>query len=107
MAADIFSRNHLEPEPAERIANRPRVIDRALQLPVGRQVRVIIVADHQRDPPLGIGTKSDEKRKQKQAEERQSEQQFSKLGPTIRPLWYLALGIVLVLTAAFIWWQAY
>jgi hypothetical protein len=28
-------------------------------------------------------------------------------GPTIRPLWFLALGFVLVLTALFIWWQAY
>ena len=46
-------------------------------------------------------------RKQKQAEERQSEQRFSMLGPTIRPLWLLALGFVLVLTALFIWMQAY
>jgi hypothetical protein len=51
--------------------------------------------------------KHEEARKQKQAEERQSEQRFSLPGPTIRPLWFLALGFVLVLTALFIWWQAY
>jgi hypothetical protein len=51
--------------------------------------------------------KHEEARNQKQAEERQSEQRFSLPGPTIRPLWFLALGCVLVLTALFIWWQAY
>ena len=51
--------------------------------------------------------KHEEDRKQKQAEERQSERRFSLLGPTIRPLWFLALGIVLVMTALFIWWQTY
>jgi type VI protein secretion system component VasF len=51
--------------------------------------------------------KHEEERKHKQAEERQSEQQFSMPGPTIRPLWFWALGFVLVLTALFIWWQAY
>ena len=51
--------------------------------------------------------KHEEQRTQKQAEERQSEQRFSKLGPTIRPLWFHALGFVLVLSALFIWWQAF
>ena len=51
--------------------------------------------------------KHEEERKHKQAGERQSEQRFSKPGPTIRPRWFLALGFVLVLTALFIWWQAY
>jgi hypothetical protein len=37
------------------------------------------------------------KQKQKQADERQSEQRFSLPGPTVRPLWFLALGFVLVL----------
>ena len=36
--------------------------------------------------------KHEEERNQKQAEERQSEQRFSLPGPTIRPLWFLALG---------------
>ena len=47
--------------------------------------------------------KHEETRKEKQSEERQSEQRFSLLGPTIRPLWFLALGFVLVLTALVIW----
>ena len=51
--------------------------------------------------------KHEEERQQKQAEERQSEQRFSQPGPTIRPLWFLALGFVLVLTALAIWWVAY
>jgi type VI protein secretion system component VasF len=51
--------------------------------------------------------KHEEERKQKQAEERQSEQRFSLPGPTIRPLWFLALGFVLVLSAMFIWWRVY
>jgi len=51
--------------------------------------------------------KHEDERKQKQAEERQSEQRFSLLGPTIRPLWFLALGFVLVVIAMIIWWQAY
>ncbi|HWY87282.1 MAG TPA: hypothetical protein VNX28_11185 [Gemmataceae bacterium] len=51
--------------------------------------------------------KHEEERKQKQAEERQSEQRFSLPGPTIHPRWFLALGIVLVLTALFIWWNVY
>lgn len=51
--------------------------------------------------------KHEEERKHKQAEERQSEQRFSQPGPTIRPLWFLVLGIVLVLTALVIWWQVY
>jgi len=51
--------------------------------------------------------KHEEERKHKQAEERQSEQRFSLPGPTIRPLWFLALGFVLVLTALFTWWRVY
>jgi len=51
--------------------------------------------------------KHEEGRKEKQAEERQSEQRFSLPGPTIRPLWFLALGLVLTLTALFIWWRVY
>ena len=47
----------------------------------------------------------EQERKEKQLDERQSEEQFSKPGPTIRPLWFLALGIVLTMTALFIWWQ--
>ena len=46
-------------------------------------------------------------RKQKQADERLSEQRFSLPGPTIRPLWFLALGLVLTLTALLIWWRVY
>ena len=51
--------------------------------------------------------KHEEEREQKQAEERQSEQRFSLPGPTIRPLWFLGLGFVLVLAALVVWWQAY
>jgi cytoskeletal protein RodZ len=51
--------------------------------------------------------KHEEERKQKQAEERQSEQRFSLPGPTIRPLWFLALGFVLVLSALAVWMFAY
>ena len=51
--------------------------------------------------------KHEEDRKEKQAEERQSERRFSLPGPTIRPLWFLALGFVLVLTALVIWWTAF
>jgi type VI protein secretion system component VasF len=51
--------------------------------------------------------KHEEERTQKQAEERQSERRFSLPGPTIRPLWFSALGFVLVLAAIFIWWHAY
>lgn len=51
--------------------------------------------------------KHEEERKQKQGEERQSEKRFSLPGPTIRPLWFLALGVVLVLTALVIWLRAY
>jgi hypothetical protein len=49
--------------------------------------------------------KHEQDRHEKQAHERQSEEQFSKPGPTIRPLWFLALGIILTMTALFIWWQ--
>jgi len=51
--------------------------------------------------------KHEEGRKQKQVEERQSEHRFSLPGPTIRPLWFLALGFVLTLAALLIWWQSY
>ena len=51
--------------------------------------------------------KHEEERKQKQIEERQSEQRFSLPGPSVRPLWFLALGLVLTMTALFIWWQAF
>ena len=51
--------------------------------------------------------KHEEQRQQKQAEERQSEQRFSLPGPTVRPLWVLALGFVLTLIALFIWWRVY
>jgi hypothetical protein len=51
--------------------------------------------------------KHEEGRKEKQAAERQSEKRFSLPGPTIRPLWFLALGFVLTVTALLIWWQVY
>jgi hypothetical protein len=51
--------------------------------------------------------KHEEARKEVQAEERQSEQRFSLPGPTIRPLWFLALGFVLVLSALAIWMLAF
>ena len=51
--------------------------------------------------------KHEEDRKQKQVEERQSEQRFSELGPTVRPLWFLALGFTLVVIALLVWWQVY
>jgi hypothetical protein len=49
--------------------------------------------------------KHEQGRKEKQLHERLSEEQFSKPGPTIRPLWLLAAGIILTMTALFIWWQ--
>lgn len=49
--------------------------------------------------------KHEHERKEVQAEERKSEKEFSRPGPTIRPLWFLALGIVLTMAALFIWWQ--
>jgi type VI protein secretion system component VasF len=49
----------------------------------------------------------EEDRKQKQAEERQSEQRLSLPEPTMCPLWFLALGFVLVLTALFFWGKPY
>ena len=51
--------------------------------------------------------KHEEERHQKQAEERLSEKRFSLPGPTVRPLWFLALGFVLVMTALFTWWRTY
>ncbi len=42
-------------------------------------------------------------RQEKQAHERQKEEQFSKPGPTVRPLWFLAAGILLTLVALAIW----
>lgn len=51
--------------------------------------------------------KHEEGRKEKQAEERQSEQRFSLPGPTIRPLWFLVVGMALVLTALGIWMLAF
>lgn len=51
--------------------------------------------------------KHEHDRKDKQAHERQSEDQFSKPGPTIRPLWFLVLGIVVTMTALVIWWRFY
>ena len=51
--------------------------------------------------------KHEQERKEKQSEERESERQFSKPGPTVRPLWFLVLGIVLVMTAILIWWLAF
>jgi hypothetical protein len=42
-------------------------------------------------------------RQEKQAHERQSEQQFSKPGPGVRPLWFLLTGILLTVAALVIW----
>jgi hypothetical protein len=42
-------------------------------------------------------------RQEKQAHERESEKQFSKPGPTVRPPWFLAVGILLTCVALFIW----
>lgn len=47
--------------------------------------------------------KHEKQREEKQAHERLSEKEFSKPGPTIRPLWLLVVGIVLTLCALFIW----
>jgi cytoskeletal protein RodZ len=47
--------------------------------------------------------KHEKEREEKQAHERQSEQEFSKPGPTVRPLWLLAIGIVLTLAALLVW----
>jgi len=51
--------------------------------------------------------KHEHERKEKQAHERQSEVEFSKPGPTIRPTWFLAIGLVLTVVALLIWWQLY
>ena len=48
-------------------------------------------------------------RQEKQAHERQSEENFSRPGPTVRPLWFLVGGIFLTLVALLIWmrpWMA-
>jgi fatty acid desaturase len=51
--------------------------------------------------------KHDEKhrleRQEKQAHERQEEEQFSKPGPTIRPLWIFVVGFILVALAIVVW----
>ena len=47
--------------------------------------------------------KHEHERKEKQAEERKSEDNFSKPGITIRPLWFWAVGFVLVLVAMGVW----
>lgn len=46
-------------------------------------------------------------RQGKQSHERQSEQAFSRPGPTVRPIWFLAAGIALTLAALFIWMRAW
>jgi hypothetical protein len=42
-------------------------------------------------------------REAKQAHERQAEERFSRPGPTIRPLWFLVVGIVLTLVVITVW----
>ena len=49
--------------------------------------------------------KHEHERKEKQAHEREAERNFSKPGPTVHPLWFLAVGIVLTLIALFVWMQ--
>jgi hypothetical protein len=46
-------------------------------------------------------------RQEKQTHERESEKQFSKPGPTVRPLWFLVGGILLTVIALFIWMRLY
>jgi hypothetical protein len=69
------------------------------------------------DPPLIPNTgdfmdheqkrheKHEKERADKQAHERQSEENFSKPGLTIHPLWFLALGIVLTVAVVLVWMQ--
>jgi len=45
-------------------------------------------------------------RTEKQAEERQSESNYSKPGAKVRPRWFLVLGIGLTTMAMIIWWRA-
>ena len=42
-------------------------------------------------------------REEKQTHARQAEEQFSKPGPTIHPLWFLVVGVALSLAALFLW----
>jgi hypothetical protein len=42
-------------------------------------------------------------RQEKQKEERQSEEQFSKPGVTIRPFWFLLIGLALTAAAVAFW----
>jgi hypothetical protein len=49
----------------------------------------------------------EQQRLEKQSEERQSEARFSQPGPTVRPLWFLAVGFVLTCAAVLIWWRAW
>jgi fatty acid desaturase len=50
--------------------------------------------------------KHEHERKEKQAHERQVESDFSKPGrPSVRPVWFLVIGIVLSLVALVIWMQ--
>jgi hypothetical protein len=47
--------------------------------------------------------KHEQERKGKQAHERQAEENFSKPGPTVHPLWFGVIGVVLTLVAIGIW----
>ena len=49
--------------------------------------------------------KHEQERKEKQAHERMSEENFSKPGATIWPLWFLVIGSVMVIAALVIWMQ--
>jgi len=51
--------------------------------------------------------KHEQERKEKQAHERMSEQNFSKPGPTIRPLWFLAIGALMVIAALVVWMRVW
>ncbi len=47
--------------------------------------------------------KHEQERKVKQSHERQSEANFSKPGPTVRPLWFGVIGVILALVALAVW----
>ena len=53
LAAQIGADDHLEPERLQRICDGFGVVDRLLQLPVGGEIRIEVVANRQRDPFLG------------------------------------------------------
>jgi hypothetical protein len=47
--------------------------------------------------------KHEKEREEKQLHERLSEEEFSRPGPTIRPLWFLVIGLLLTGLALVLW----